>query len=71
MADKTDEDKKIERLIIHRNLIGWLIKKLEQEGIECQRTIDDDPEGDILLLDSKDVPRVKEIVRQIQKQYNS
>ncbi|ALB39725.1 MULTISPECIES: hypothetical protein [Nostocales] len=71
MSDKTDEDKKIERLIIHKNLIGWLINKLQKEGIECQRTTGDDPDGDILLLNSEDVPRVKEIVRQIQKDYNS
>lgn len=71
MSDLIDEDKKIERLIIHKNLIGWLIKKLQAEGIECQRTTGDDPDGDILLLNSDDVPRVKEIVRQIQKQYNS
>lgn len=71
MSDFTDEDKKIERLIIHKNLIGWLIKKLKAEGIKCERTTGDDPDGDILLLNSDDVPRVKEIVRQIQKQYNS
>lgn len=71
MAELTDEDKKMERLTIHKNLIGWLIKKLKGEGIECKRTIGDDPDGDILLLNSEDVPRVKEIVRQIQQQYNS
>ncbi|MBD2546719.1 hypothetical protein [Planktothricoides raciborskii] len=70
MADLTDEDKKIERLTIHKNLIGWLINKLKQERIECERTTGDDPDGDILLLNSKDVPKVKEIVRQIQQQYN-
>lgn len=71
MADQTDEDKMIERLIIHKNMIGWLIKKLEAEGIECQRTTGNDSKGDILLINSEDVPRVKEIVLQIQKEYNS
>ena len=67
MADQTDEDKMIERLTIHKNMIGWLIKKLKAEGIECQRTTGNDPNGDILLINPKDVPRVKEIVRQIKK----
>ena len=38
MTDQTDEDKMMERLLIHKNMIGWLIKKLKAEGIECQRT---------------------------------
>lgn len=67
----TDEDKMIERLIIHKNMIGWIIKKLQEEGIEAQRTIGNDSSGDVLIVNLEDVPRVKEIVRQIQKQYNS
>lgn len=71
MAELTDEEKMMERLTIHKNLIGWLIKKLEEEKIQCKRTTGNDPNGDILLINPDDVPRVKEIVRQIQKQYNS
>lgn len=71
MSDMTDEDKMIERLIIHRNMIGWVIEKLQEEGIEAKRTTGNDSSGDILVIDSNDVPRVKEIVRQIQQQYNS
>ncbi|GCL43419.1 hypothetical protein [Dolichospermum planctonicum] len=67
MADQTDEDKMIERLTIHKNMIGWLIEKLQQEGIECQRTTGNDSKGDILCINPEDVPRVKEIVRQIKK----
>ncbi len=69
MPDNTDEDKMIERLIIHKNMIGWLITKLQSEGIECKRTTANDPNGDILLINSDDVPRVKQIVRQIQQDY--
>lgn len=44
MTDQTDEDKMMERLLIHKNMIGWLIKKLKAEGIECQRTTGNDPD---------------------------
>lgn len=70
MSDMTDEDKMIERLTIHKNLIGWVIKKLQEEGIEAQRTTGNDSSGDILVVNSNDAPRVKKIVRQIQQQYN-
>ncbi|WP_342597911.1 hypothetical protein VKI21_12725 [Cyanobacterium aponinum UTEX 3222] len=66
----TDEDKMIERLTIHKNLIGWIIEELEAEGIEARRTTGNDSSGDVLIVNSEDVPRVKEIVRQIQKEYN-
>lgn len=70
MAELTDEERMMERLTIHKNLIGWLIKKLKEEKIQCKRTTGNDSNGDILLINPDDVPRVKEIVRQIQKQYN-
>jgi len=70
MSEMTDEDKMMERLIIHKNLGGWIIKKLSEEGISAQRTTGNDPKGDILIVNAEDVPRVKEIVRQIQKEYN-
>lgn len=65
----TDEDKMMERLIIHKNLIGWIIKKLKEEGIEAQRTTGNDSRGDVLIVNPEDVSRVKKIVREIQKQY--
>jgi hypothetical protein len=48
MTERTDEDKIIERLTIHKNLIGWLIKQLEAEGISCKRTTGNDKNGDIM-----------------------
>lgn len=66
----TDEDKMIYKLIVHRNFIGWLIEKLKEEGIGAKRTTGNDPNGDILIIKPEDVPRVKEIVRQIQNKYN-
>ncbi|MCW6035698.1 hypothetical protein K4A83_05350 [Spirulina subsalsa FACHB-351] len=70
MTDQTDEDKMMEKLLIHKNMIGWLIKKLQDKGIECQRTTGNDPKGDILLINPDDIPRMQEIVRQIQGEYN-
>lgn len=70
MTDQTDEDKMMERLVIHKNMIGWLIKKLQAEGIKCQRTTGNDPNGDILLINPEDEPRVKNIIRKIQQEYN-
>ncbi|MFM7369997.1 MAG: hypothetical protein ACKO2Z_19850, partial [Sphaerospermopsis kisseleviana] len=69
-TDQTDEDKMMERLLIHKNMIGWLIKKLKAEGIECQRTTGNDPNGDILLINPEDEPRVQEMIRKIQQEYN-
>ena len=65
MTDQTDEDKMMERLPIHKNMIGWLIKKLQAEGIQCKRTTGNDPNGDILLINSEDEPRVQDMIRKI------
>ncbi|MBD1892853.1 hypothetical protein [Coleofasciculus sp. FACHB-SPT9] len=67
----TDEDKMIYKLTVHRNFIGWVIDKLKEEGILAQRTTGNDSKGDILLINPDEVPRVKEIIRQIQSEYNS
>lgn len=66
-----DEDKMIYKLKVHRDFIGWVINKLKEEGISAQRTTENDRKGDILLINQDDAPRVKEIIRQIQKKYNS
>lgn len=60
----------IEKLTIHKNLIGWVIKQLETEGVQCKRTTGNDSKGDILYVNPEDEPKVKEIVRKIQQQYN-
>jgi len=51
---ESDEDQMIYKLTGHKNLIGWVIKQLEKEGIECQRTTGNDPNGDILYLKEED-----------------
>ncbi|MEQ8468248.1 hypothetical protein [Coleofasciculus sp. B1-GNL1-01] len=67
---ETDEDKQIARLKIHRDLIGWIIKELRQEGILAERTVGGNPDGDILIVNQDHVPRVKEIIRQMQRRFN-
>jgi len=33
MTDQTDEDKMMERLVIHKNMIGWLYSKRLEAGL--------------------------------------
>jgi hypothetical protein len=68
MADNfpTDEDLFIYRLHVHRNMITWVIKRLADAGIQAKRTTRNDPQGDIVLLDPADIPRVQQIIREIQ-----
>ncbi|WP_204103187.1 MULTISPECIES: hypothetical protein [Spirulina sp. CCY15215] len=63
---ETDEDKQIARLKVHRDLVGWIINKLEEAGIQAQRTTGGDPKGDVEVCDRNDIPRVREILFQIQ-----
>jgi hypothetical protein len=73
MADRewqTDEDRMINRLEAHRDFITWVIKKLKAEGIDCKRTTGNDSRGDILYYKPEDEPRVKEIVRKINSEFN-
>ncbi len=73
MADKkwlTDEDRMIDSYKAHRDLITWIMNKLQAEGIDCRRTTSNDSHGDILYYKHEDAPRVKEIIREINSKYN-
>jgi len=73
MVDKewpTDEDKMIHHYEAHRDLITWVVKKLNAEGIRCERTTGNNAGGDILYYNPEDEPRVKQIVRELQSQNN-
>lgn len=67
----SDEDKQIERLLVHKKLIGWLIVELEKHGIEAKRTTNNSPKGDILIVEKAEVDRVKEILRNLSNKFNS
>ena len=64
----TDEDRMIYRLHVHKNMITWVIKRLADAGIQAKRTTGNDPQGDIVLFDPMDIPRVQQIIRDIQEE---
>jgi hypothetical protein len=68
--DLTDEDRMIYKLIVHRNLIGWFIKRCAEQNIPCERTSGNDSHGDIAINNPEDESLVKELIHTIQKQYN-
>ncbi|MBE9187098.1 hypothetical protein IQ270_21170 [Microcoleus sp. LEGE 07076] len=67
----TDEDELIARLEVHRDMIGWLIMELSKEGIQAKRTTGNNPKGDILIVNQQDVPRVKQLLRNWQIEFNN
>ena len=67
----TDEDALIARLLIHRDLIGWIIKELKKQGISAERTTGGSSKGDILIVRKEDVPRVKQLLRSWQNKFNN
>lgn len=69
--DITDEDRQIERLLVHKKIIGWLIAELKKQGIEAKRTTNNSPKGDILIINKEDAIRVKEILRDLQQELNN
>jgi hypothetical protein len=64
----TDEDRQIERLLVHRNLVGWVIERLGQASIAAVRTMGNDANGDIRLLQTDDVIRAKVVLRGVQQE---
>ena len=73
MSDRvpvTDEDRLIYQLTLHRDLVGWVIRKLAEASIPSQRTTGNDPKGDILIVATKDASQVEQIICDIHHQYN-
>ncbi|WP_261250755.1 hypothetical protein [Laspinema olomoucense] len=66
----TDEDRMIHKLTLHKNFITWVIQQLEKENIPCQKTTGNDRNGDIWLINPEQAPRVQEIIRRINRQFN-
>lgn len=62
---KDDETVMIECLIRHLKTKQAVIKRLTDEGIPCEPTTGNDPQGDILVLviRKKDIVRVQQIIR--------
>ncbi|MCT7975045.1 hypothetical protein NG797_23480 [Laspinema sp. D5] len=60
----------IHKLTLHKNFITWVIQQLEKENIPCQKTTGNDRNGDIWLINPEQAPRVQEIIRRINRQFN-
>ncbi|MCC3469507.1 MAG: hypothetical protein JGK37_27025 [Microcoleus sp. PH2017_06_SFM_O_A] len=45
--------------------------ELSKEGIEAKRTTGNNPKGDILIVNQQDVPRIKQLLRNLQVEFNS
>ena len=64
------EDRIIAQLTLHRDLKELLMRELRKLGIQCQETAFTDPNGDILLLDSKDVSKAQQLIQHLQQKAN-
>ena len=67
----TDEDRLIYQLTIHRDLVSWTIGNLAKSGAIARRTTGNSPKGDIVIVNSNDASKVKEIICKIHNQYNT
>ena len=67
---ETDEDEMIYHLALHKDTVTWLCDKLSAEGIKFKRTRGNSAEGDILLINHSDEPKVKEMIRSYHRQFN-
>ena len=66
----TDEDKMIQKLTIHKKMIGWVLGLLEKEEIESERTYGNDAQGDIYYPSEEDTETIQKIVRELNQKYN-
>jgi hypothetical protein len=62
----TDEDRQIERLLVHRNLVTWVIRALAQANISAICTVGNREEGDICIINPEDISLTKATLRAIQ-----
>ena len=67
----SDEDRQIERLLVHKKLTGWLIAELEKHSIKARRTTNNSSKGDILIVNKEETARVKQILRNLSNNLNS
>jgi hypothetical protein len=60
----------IRKIQLHEALKHWVMQQLRAEGIECQEQGFYEKKGDILIVNSKDVPRSLEIIQEIKNRIN-
>lgn len=66
---ETDEDKMIKHYKDHKDIVTWFLEKLNKANIEAERTINNDPKGDILYYHDKDTKKVQKLARDLKKKY--
>jgi hypothetical protein len=70
MPEMSDEDRLIRVLELHKALKLWTIAILLQQGISCQETYGNDEKGDIIVINSADIPLVQQLLDEIQSRFN-
>ncbi len=66
----TDEDKMIQKLTLHKKMIGWILNLLGKEKIESERTYGNDSKGDIYYPSENDTEKIQKLVRDLNQKYN-
>ncbi|MBP9887238.1 MAG: hypothetical protein KBF93_13130 [Leptospiraceae bacterium] len=66
----TDEDKMIQKLTLHKKMIGWILNLLGKENIESERTYGNDAKGDIYYPSENDTEKMQKLVRELNQKYN-
>lgn len=66
----TDEDKMIKRLEDHRDVVGFVVDTLQKNGIDAQRTYDNFPGGDVIVMDEDREEDVKDVLRKLDQKVN-
>ena len=56
---------------VHRDLVGWIINKLEESGIQAKRTTGSNEKGDSEISNRNTMPQVKKILCQVREQLDS
>lgn len=68
---ETDEDRMIYQLELHRDLTSYICSCLDKASIPYKKTVGNDQRGDVLLIERKDIPAVKDMINQLDKKFHN
>ena len=60
----------IQKLTLHKKMIGWILNLLGKENIESKRTYGNDAKGDIYYPSENDTEKMQKLVRELNQKYN-
>lgn len=60
---QSDEDRMIEKLEVHRDLVNHVVKLLNDANIKSEPSKDNDPRGDVIILNREDVEKAKTLLK--------